>query len=319
MPKSIRQTKLLTSALGAAGAVLCGLLLWQLPFGEAWVNASYDCLFRFGARPAPANQATLILMDNAAFDQFHQTRGQPWDRALHAQLLNRLADDGCKVVALDSFFRTPRDPAKDAQLAAALRRQRHVVLMAEQAQVTHPALAGAQPVLPADLFLAAARTNWGVAWLAPDLDAVVRRHWPFLSPGPYPSLPETVARAAGAQLPEAPRERWLRYYGADGSWTRMSYQFALSQPQNYFRAQIVFIGTQPKTSLPDGEPDEFHTPYTRWTGESTGGVEILLTASLNLLNDDWLRRPPAWLEGLTLVIAGVLLGGGLCRLRLGRA
>ena len=319
MPKSIRQTKLLSSALGAAVAVLCGLGLWQLPFGEAWVNASYDYLFRFGARSAPANRATLILMDNGAFDRFHQTRGQPWDRALHAQLLNRLADDGCKVVALDSFFRTPRDPAKDAQLAAAMRRQRHIVLMAEQAQVTHPALAGAQPVLPADLFLAAARTNWGVAWLAPDLDAVVRRHWPFLSPGPYPSLPETVARRAGARLPEVPRERWLRYYGADGSWTRMSYQFALSQPQNFFRDKIVFIGTQPKTSQPDGEPDEFQTPYTRWTGESTGGVEILLTASLNLLNDDWLRRPPAWLEGLTLVIAGVLLGGGLCRLRLGWA
>ncbi len=35
-----------------------------------------------------------MLMDNEAFDHFHQTRGQPWDRAFHAQLLNRLADDG---------------------------------------------------------------------------------------------------------------------------------------------------------------------------------------------------------------------------------
>ena len=51
-----------------------------------------------------------------------------------------------------------------------MRRQRNLVLMAEQAQVTHPDLAGAQPTMPAELFLSAAKTNWGVAWLDPDLD-----------------------------------------------------------------------------------------------------------------------------------------------------
>ena len=92
------------SAMGAALTVLCGLVLWLTPPGDFWVNASYDYLFRFGSH-AVTNQVTLILMDNAAFDQFHQTRGQPWDRALHAQLLNRLADDGCALVVMDSFFR----------------------------------------------------------------------------------------------------------------------------------------------------------------------------------------------------------------------
>ena len=74
----------------------------------------------------------------------------------------------------------------------------------------------------------------------------------------------------------------------------MSYQFALTQPANYFRNQIVFIGTQPETSLPDGEADKFSTPYTRWTDESSGGVEILITSFLNLLNHDWLQRPAWW-------------------------
>ena len=104
--KAIGQPELFKSVLGAAVAVLCGLLLWKTPPGEPWVNASYDYLFRFGAH-AITNRVTVILMDNGAFDQFHQTRGQAWDRGLHAQLLNRLADDGCDLVVFDSFFRQP--------------------------------------------------------------------------------------------------------------------------------------------------------------------------------------------------------------------
>ena len=190
-------------------AVLFGLLLWSTRLGDFWVNASYDNLFRFGS-PAVTNQITLIQMDNAAFDQFHQARGQPWDRALHAQLLNRLADDGCALVVFDSFFKTLHDPAVDNDLAAAMSRLRNIVLMAQQSQLIHPEFTGVQPALPADLFLNVAKTNWGVAWLDPDLDGVVRRHWPFPSPGPYPSLPWTAARVAGAAMNEEPQERGLR-------------------------------------------------------------------------------------------------------------
>lgn len=309
-----RKNSFRVSALGAALTVLCGLILWATPLGDFWKNASYDYGFRFGARPV-TNAVTLILMDNAAFDQFQQTRGQPWDRSLHAQLLNRLADDGCPLVVMDSFFRNPRDAEGDDALAAAMRRQRNLALMAEQSQVTHPGLAGAQPNLPAELFLHAAKTNWGVAWLNPDLDGIARRQWPLPSPGPYPSLPWVAARLAGAPLSDAPQERWLRYYGQPGPWTRLSYRFALTQPAGYYRNQIVFIGTEPKTSLPSGEPDEFSTPYTRWTGEASGGVEILLAEFLNLLNNGSLQRPPSWIEVFLLTVTGIFLGGGLRRLR----
>jgi hypothetical protein len=40
-------------------------------------------------------------------------------------------------------------------------------------------------------------------------------------------------------------------------------------------------------------------------------VQIMITSFLNLVNDDWLRRPAGWLEALVLVAAGVLLGGTL--------
>src|SRR6185437_3329908 len=30
---------------------------------------------------------------------------------------------------------------------------------------------------------------------------------------------------------------------------------------------------------------------------------------------DWLERPPLWAEAIVVILAGILLGGGLCRLR----
>jgi CHASE2 domain-containing sensor protein len=313
--KTISKPVVFKSVFGAVLAVLCGLVLWRAPLGESFVNASYDYLFRFGAR-AVTNNVVLILMDNEAFNQFHQTRGQPWDRELHARLLNRLADDGCAMVMFDSFFHEPRNPAKDDALAAAMKRQKQIVLMAEQAPFIHPSLEGAQPLLPCQPFLAAAKTNWGVAWLDPGVDLVVRRLWPFPSPGPYPSLPEVAAKLAGAHWSKKPQERWMRYYGENGAWTQLSYGYAFTEPKNYFRNKIVFIGTQPQNSLPDGEPDEFRTPYTRWTGESTGGVEIMITSFLNLVNGDWLRRPAPWIECSIFVLSGILLGCGLYRMKL---
>jgi CHASE2 domain-containing sensor protein len=303
--------------LFAGGAILvslCGLILGESFLGQSWTNASYDYLFRFGTRPV-TNDVVLILMDNASFDEFHQARGQPWDRGLHAQLLNKLADDHCRMVVMDSFFREPKDAAKDAALAAAMRRLT-VVLMAEQAQVEHSDFTSAQPILPCEPFLSAAKTNWGVAWLNPDMDLIVRRHWPFPSPGPYPAIAETAAKLAGARISPRPQARWLRYYGQNGAWTELSYGSALTEPKDYFHNKIVFIGTQPKTAVPDNEVDEFETPFTRWTGDATGGVEIIVTSFLNLVNGDWLYRPSTGIEFSLFIVVGVVLGGGLGWLRI---
>ena len=297
--------------LSAVLTALLGVALWCTPMGESWVNASYDYLFRFGSRGI-TNQVVLVMMDNEAYDDYDQVREGTWDRALHAKLLNKLADDGCALVVFDTFFHKPGDAEKDAALAAAIRHQGRVVLMAKQSEIHRPDFAQAVPSLPADIFLTAAQTNFGVAWVNPDLDAIVRRHWPFPVPGPYPSLSWAAAMLVGARLDSAPHEQWLRYYGPNGSWTRMSYKFAMSQPAGYFHNQIVFVGREPRTLTPESEDDKFQIPYTRWTGDSVGGVEIVITTFLNLVNHDWLERFPFWLEGLGLVMIGGALGFCFC-------
>lgn len=315
--------------MGAALAVLCGLILWGTPIGDAWVDASYDYQFRFGSR-AITNQVVLIQMDNESYSDLRQERydphkegSQPWDRNLHAQLLQKLSEGGASLVVMDIYFsRTnENDLAGDAALVRAMRHQKNLVLAAKQAAVVNPKLEGVQPILPVEEFLEASQTNWGVAWLDPDLDLIVRKQWPFPSPGPSTpaqsfSLPWKAAMMTGANLDnDRPRERWLRYYH-EGTWQPISYRHALKEePSKNFRDKIVFIGNQPQYTAPDKpETDKFRTPFTRWTGEAYGGVDINITAFLNLMNKDWLERLPAWAEALFLIITGILLGGGLCRL-----
>ncbi len=293
--------------LGAVISALCGLVLWKLPAGEAWADASYDYLFRFATR-AVTNQVALIQLDGASYSALDQQRGQPWDRELHAQLLNKLSDDGCALVVFDILFRDPGASEKDEALARAIRRHGRVALMARLVEPEHPDLRGVQIELPHQRFLEQAQ--WGIGNAGVPLGSIVRRHWPFPAPdSTYQSLAWTAAKMAGADLPAQPVEQWLRYYGEGGPWARYSYHLALAKPPRYFRNAIVFIGGQPE-SLDPGlvEQDKFSTPYSRWNDKGVGGVEIVATTFLNLLNRDWLERTPEWLEGLAIVLLGGLIG-----------
>jgi CHASE2 domain-containing sensor protein len=313
---NIKSHNLFRPAVGAGLTILVGLTLCGIPMGEPWVNASYDYLFRFAARGA-RNDLVLIVLDK-------QPNDKSWDRDFHRQLLERLSTDGARLVVFDIFFRDPQDAEKDEALAAAMRRQKAVLLMADYATdeiqpADSSALKGVitHPVLPAEPFLSAARTNWGVTWLEPDRDKIVRRHWPFPAPGSFHSLPCKAALLAGAKLSEVPQKQWLRYYAPEAAWTTLSYSSATNQATDFFRNKIVFIGTKPRTTMLDGERDKFLTPWSRWSGDggTVGGVEIMATAFLNLLNGEWLRRPSLPIEIGALVLSGAILGSGLCRFR----
>jgi CHASE2 domain-containing sensor protein len=282
------------------------------PLRERWVNASYDNLFRFGARPV-TNNIALITIDDHACDFLHQTRTN-WDRGLHTELLEKLTQAGCPLVVFDIHFRNKRETGTDQALAEAMRRNGRVVLMARVMDPIAPVAEAARVVLPDELFMNAA-TNVGVGQAE---IGTARRHWPFPASEErdFQSLPWVAARRAGWRPNEKPAEQWLRYYGESGAWQTSSYDLALSNAPGNFRNTIVFIGSTPEQKDPSvAEDDKFRTPYTRWNGKAVGGVEIMATTFLNLMNGDWLRRPPAWVEALVLIVAGLALGAGLYQVR----
>ncbi len=294
-------------------AAILGLALWFLDVGEPWRNASYDSLCHFGTR-AITSSVVLIRLDEDFYTRTGQSRESALDRKPHTRLLERLAADGCPLVVFDVFFRQAGRPDDDLALAAALRRMSNVVLMAKQTneyvapKPDQPGISSARPLPPLELFIqAVGATNYGVGSVATNRDGVVRQHWRFPSPGNYDSLAWVAAQRAGARLGNQPKERWIRYYAPDWAWTNLSYFTAKKQPAGFFRDKMVFIGSEPADDRPNGEHDEFSTPFTGTRG-AVGGVEILATEFLNLLHQDWLRRAPWWAEGLLLLLTGLGLG-----------
>jgi hypothetical protein len=83
---------------------------WAL---EVWFNVR-------GAEKAPED-VVLIAMDEDSYDELDLQMSEVWPRVIHAELLDRLAAAGARVVAFDVLFAGPSDdPAGDEDLAESL-------------------------------------------------------------------------------------------------------------------------------------------------------------------------------------------------------
>ena len=316
---SLSEHKFYRPAVGAAVTVLCGLVLSLGTMGEKFTYASYDNLSRLAAKPI-TNEVVVVQMDERAAAVLKTDRTK-WDRARHAQLLNHLTNSGCRLVVFDVHFGELRtnDPATDEELAKAMERHPgRVVLMADRIVDEIAGVLVDQPLPPHERFQRAA-ADWGIGNLEDVASGVpVRRHWPVPAPREGPqSLPWTAARLAGADLNKTPTEQWVRYYKEGDGLKLMPYNIALDEPPVTFSNKVVFVGTAPKYPFSNSaEVDKFLTPHALFaSGRAAGGVEILATEFINLLNRDWLRLMPDWLQWLTLIVLGALLGAGLSRFR----
>jgi CHASE2 domain-containing sensor protein len=325
--KGLSDSKYFRPTAAAAVAILCGLGLWattlgeksqQNTLGDTWEWASYDYLFYFGT-PVVTNNIVLILMDSDSYadPDLGQDRNRPWDRALHARLLKKLADDKCPLVVMDiTFISTNSDVGADKALAAAMGHLSNVVLAANMGEAAHPGMADVYPILPLGIFMTAVGTNhWGLTRVDADLDNIIRRHWPFPSPGPLQTAPWVAATLSGARLSQDAEERWLRYYNFDTALPALSYRLALTEAPNYFHDKVVFIGNDPdnKSASDFSDKDKFRTPSTHWTQTGVGGVKIVATAYLNLVRGDWLRRASWPVEAFLFIVTGAVSGIVLAR------
>jgi len=302
---------------GAGLTILCGLVLWRFPIGDPLIHLSYDLPFLFSPK-IDCDDLIIIRMD----EQSYRETGQEWhlgewSRALHAELLQNLKRDQSGVVVFDLWFAKTNKQEADDLLAQAIKSHGAVVLPAIQESISHPGLsAGKQTLLPIPSFLEAA-TNWGISELPQDTDLAVRQH--FQGTELYPSLPWAAAVVAKPDLlkqtPGRSAERWIRYYGTNGTIPSLSYFQALKKPNRYFENKTVFIGGKPGTRYASEIVDDFRTPYTAWTRMKTPGVEINATIFLNLIRGDWLSRLSWGTECLLLALGGLVLGYDLAQVR----
>ena len=301
-------------AIGAVLAVLCGLLLYQMPATQSWADASYDYLFRFQSGKA-TNKVVVVQMDETSAKVL-ATERSPWSRSLHTDLLNRLTEAQAALVVFDVRFQKERNREEDEAFAAAMRRNGHVVLAGDYVEIEIDGAKIGEAIPPHPRFLAAA-TNWGLTKTTPKVDPI-RMFVPPAADEHNPDLVIVAAKLMGANLDRISDQMWIRYYGEDGGLDRLSYRVALERT-NYFRNRVVFIGAKPRNGDPDDlEEDKFKPPSIRWEKDgAVGGVEILATQFLNLVNNDWLRRAAPNEERLILGLIGAALGFFLVGFRRG--
>lgn len=292
-----------------------GVVLLISPLGLWFTQFSYDLAFVL--RPqAKVDEAAIIYLDDKAHRDLNQPIMGKWDRSLHVRLLGELTARNAKGVVFDLLFDQPwQTPAVDAELAAAMRTNGHVILAAscsstasagqpEKVELTR----AVQPI--------ASAAAWGVVEMPIEADERIRRHY---SDALYTNLSWQAASLLG-KAPEGPaKERWINYYGPPGTIPHLSYAQVLEAgaiDPDYFTNKMVFVGVAPIIGYQGtSSADQFSTPYTRWTGAKCTGAEIHATCFLNLVRADWLTRLPAGVEIGLILLLGAAAGFGLsgCR------
>ena len=264
----------------------------------------------------------MIYLDEASSIDFKQPFNRPWDRAIHARLLDRLTADGAKGVIFDVVFSDPGpNPDTDRAFAEAIRRNGHVILAADYsdnrpASDRHGRSRQMTLITPYEPFAEAA-AGWGVAQLQPDEDFLVREHNHGPQDEDFVSL--TWAAARLLHLPVTAndaarfRERWINYYGSPNNFDGLSYQLVFDKPPGYFHDKIIFVGGRPQTGLLRERKDQFRSPYTTWYTNPVfiPAVDVHATILLNLIREDWLQKLPAGGEWGLIFIAALIFGAGL--------
>lgn len=306
-----------TAALCAAATALVGLLcLIVFPVGAWLERLSFDlpCVFASEAR---MDNVVIVVRDEKAYKDLHQTYGTLWSRTNYVNLVNRLTKDGARLAVFDIFMpsKDSVNPAVDQQFADALRRNGRTILLMQFHQ--YDALNGVEPMYPDETLKdAALRLGAGVCF-QDKADNVVRQLHPGLEN--YPSLAWAAAQAAG--LPtnhwsiRQQQAIWINYPASLEGIRRLSFKDALDQPSGFYANKVVFIGGSPLTKMEGDQADAYLTPLSRWGEAQQPGVVIQAISFLNLMHRDWLQRFSPILELLLVLVQGIGCAVVLIQLR----
>ena len=176
--KLSRRTRDLGHALLVMLAAALAAAWWWSPLGEAADRPFFDA-FTVLSAPHHNNLPVVVLaIDEPSFQELHQP--WPFPREWHAQLIDRLREDGARAVAFDVVFADPGNAAQDQALADAIARWRRadgtasVVLAGTRERLETGQTTLWTEVAPLQSLLDAGAVT-GQAGVAPDADFVVRR------------------------------------------------------------------------------------------------------------------------------------------------
>ncbi|PNU02249.1 CHASE2 domain-containing protein [Novosphingobium guangzhouense] len=265
---------------------------------ERFDNAIYDHLLQLA--PSPRSDAILLVeIDDESIGRLGRW---PWNRSVHAALIDRLNAAGAKAIGYDVLFTEPAGEEDDERLARAIAGASPVFLPALPSGALNEGGAGSA-ILPIDRFRDAA-AGIGVATIAPDPDGVVRgaaaSHG---APGRPGHLMAEMARSLPHSGHVPSDARLIPFGGGEGRWPEVSAAAILAGqvPAALIEGKIVLVGvTAP------GLGSRYATP----TGGVMTGLEIQAYLLQGLRSNAMMTR-----AGLTACLVIALLP--LCMLMMG--
>ena len=305
----------------AAVALLLALLAFALAAG-GWLwradRLVYDTGLLLWQRPAPPG-VLIVAIDDASIDAIGRW---PWRRAVHATLLQRLAQARPRAIVLDLVLSEPDpDPQQDLLLAAALREAAPVVMPVAWQAVPGQPLQILQPIA-----VLREAVTLGAGEAVVDADGVLRHAFVEAGPHdrPYPHLALAALRAGGEDMAAStwlervadPTARgWqrqgrllVRYRGPPGHLQHVSYVDVLrgAVPAEQLRGRYLLIGMTAQ-----GLGDTLATPVNA-SRHAMPGVEVLGHTLATLREGDALRALAPWQAGALSALAalGLVLAFG---------
>ncbi len=286
MPHSFRRAALF--GLLAFGLIT---LLGFLTSGQNLENLALDLGYQLRPVEPPPPGLLIVGIDEASFQELR--RPWPWPRRFHAELINRLAKAGARLIIFDVLFADPTDSEDDEIFAQAMRRAGNVILARTIETSEEPRFSRQMVVDPLKRF---GQSAAGVALLmvTPDADGVVRRFRLHL--GGLETLAALVIRRLRPQsaLPDD-FSGLIHYLGPPGSIETVSYYQLLDSDQPLPAAKIhdriVLVGRLLETSFePLAKIDAFYTPFFAGSRLHMSGVEIQGHIINTLLQGNWGRE-----------------------------
>ena len=309
-----RFARALTVISGCVLTVGAGLACLRYSFAESLTRTSYDLPFIW-RDTLDTHEIVLVYLDEESAKQLQQPIDDIWNRKLHVPLVERLKNDGARLLVYDIVFDTASvDAGADEAFVTALQGYGKAIL-GGALEIVQPAGGVKQErvLAPLKAFRKAA-AGWGLLAFNPvDADYAVRQL--FTGTSDIPTATWKAAEILNAKAATEPRiaarQRWINYYGPKNTFAAVSFAQAVNPqgvPPGFFKDKIVMVGGRSAVSYLAAGRDEFGTPYSRGTHQFTSGLEVHANVLLNLLRGDWLTRLPQNQETLIIILAGLVAG-----------
>jgi adenylate cyclase len=268
---------------------------WDI-FGGADLS-SIDSRFSIRGDQKPPTNIVVVKVDDVTFSTLQER--WPFRRSLHARVIQKLKQDGAKVIAFDvqiSEFSPGRaGNLQDIKFMDANRAAGNTVF-----STTEVNRKGEPNFLGRQRGIRYARTRVGNGNFDDDPGGVIRRV-PYEIDGLKTFSVVTVERATGHTVPRFSGEKKLiDFVGPAGTIPSISYSnvYLGKFPQGYFRGKIVVVGAW-APSLQDVHPVSFGN-------DEMPGPEIQASAISTILRGLPLETVPNWLNVVLIVLLGVL-------------